>query len=155
MLVALQGHSGLEWDITQCTDDELEALSRWSALYRELRPLFHSGDLVRDTADDDTILVTGTVATDRSHAAYTVLRTETGPQAVPGLVRLRGLDPDRSYAVRVRPEAGLPHVVQHVEPAWWGQALAGELTLSGAVLGEVGLPMPVLAPAQGFLLELT
>jgi alpha-galactosidase len=155
MLVALQGHSGLEWDITTCTDDELAALEDWSGLYKELRPLIHSGDLVRDSADDGTILVTGTVAPDRSHAAYTVLRTVTGPQAVPGLVRLRGLDPERSYAVRVRPEAGLPQAVQHVEPGWWARALAGELTLSGALLGEVGLPMPVLAPAQGFLLELT
>jgi alpha-galactosidase len=57
--------------------------------------------------------------------------------------------------VRVRPEAGLPALVQHVAPGWWEQALAGDLHLDGALLSQVGLPMPVLAPAQGFLLHLT
>ncbi len=83
-----------------------------------------------------------------------MVRTDTSAQAVPGLVRLPGLDPARTYSLRVRPEAGLPEVVQHAAPRWWDEALVG-LTVSGALLTEVGLPMPVLAPAQGFLLHLT
>jgi alpha-galactosidase len=153
-LLALQGHAGLEWDITTCSEAELAALTSWSALYRELRDLLHSGDLVRDTADDGTLLVTGTVARGGEQAAYSVVRTNTSAQAVPGLVRLPGLDPARTYSLRVRPEAGVPQVVQHAAPRWWDEALAG-LTVSGALLTEVGLPMPVLAPAQGFLLHLT
>ena len=154
MLMALQGHAGLEWDITTCSDEELAALTAWSRLYRELRDLLHSGDLVRDAADDGTLIVTGTVASGGERAAYTVVRTDTSAQAVPGLVRLPGLDPARTYWLRVRPEAGLPRVVQHAAPRWWNEALAG-LSVSGAILTEVGLPMPVLAPAQGFLLHLT
>ena len=34
------------------------------------------------------------------------------------------------------------------------QALDAGVELSGAVLGATGLPLPVLAPAQGFLLHL-
>jgi alpha-galactosidase len=154
MLMALQGHAGLEWDITTCSDDELGALTAWSGLYRELRDLLHSGDLVRDAADDGTLIVTGTVARGGEQAAYTVARTESSAQAVAGLVRLPGLDPTRTYSLRVRPEAGLPEVVQHAAPRWWEEALVG-LSVSGALLTEVGLPMPVLAPAQGFLLHLT
>jgi alpha-galactosidase len=154
-LMALQGHAGLEWDITTCSDAELEALGSWSGLYRELRGLLHTGDVVRDSADDGTLLVTGTVAPGGAEATYTVVRTDTSAQAVPGLVRLPGLDPLRTYTVRVRPEAGLPHVVQHAGPQWWDLACAGGQRLSGALLGQVGLPMPVLAPAQGFLLHLT
>jgi alpha-galactosidase len=45
--------------------------------------------------------------------------------------------------------------VQTAAPGWWQQALEGDLRLSGALLGQVGLPMPVLAPAQGFVLHLT
>lgn len=153
-LMALQGHAGLEWDITTCSDDELAALTSWSALYRELRDLLHSGDLVRDTADDGSLIVTGTLARGGGQAAYTVVRTDTSAQAAPGLVRLPGLDADRTYSLRVRPEAGLPKVVQHTAPRWWDEALVG-LTVSGALLTEVGLPMPLLAPAQGFLLHLT
>ena len=45
--------------------------------------------------------------------------------------------------------------MQHVAQGWWEAALSGELRLDGALLSQVGLPMPVLAPAQGFLLHLT
>jgi alpha-galactosidase len=158
MLMALQGHAGLEWDLTTCSPEELERLSAWSGLYRELRGLLHSGDLVR--ADDPDLaqsglIVTGTVAPDRSRAAYTIAALHTGLQAIPGLVRLPGLDPDRTYRLRVRSEAGLPQLVEHAAPAWWDGALAGGLDVSGALLTGVGLAMPVLAPAQGLLLHLT
>ncbi len=153
MLMALQGHPGLEWDITTCTDDELEALTRWTALARELRPLLHTGDLVRSESPDGTVLVTGTVDAERSHAAYTIARLVTGRDAVTGPLPLPGLDPDRSYAVRVRAEAGLPAVVQNAGPAWWDRALADDgVVVPGAVLTGVGLPVPVMGPAQGYLL---
>jgi alpha-galactosidase len=154
MLMALQGHPGLEWDITTCSDDELEALTRWTALARELRPLLHTGDLVRSESPDGTVLVTGTVDADRSHAAYTIARLVTGRDAVTGSLPLPGLDPSRSYAVRVRAEAGLPAVVQHQGPPWWDLALADEgLVVPGSVLVGVGLPVPVVGPAQGYLLD--
>ncbi|WP_270886347.1 alpha-galactosidase [Pedococcus sp. 5OH_020] len=158
MLLALQGHAGLEWDVSGCTSEELEALRAWSALYRELRSVVHSGDLVRaDDPDPGTtgLLVTGTVATDRGEAVYTVARLHTAGSTVPGLVPLPGLAPQRAYRLRVRPEAGLPHLVESAPPSWWEQALREGVEVSGALLGDVGLPLPVLAPAQGFLLHLT
>jgi alpha-galactosidase len=158
MLIALQGHAGLEWDISSCTPEELERLAAWSALYRELRPLLHTADLVRaDDPDPATtgLLVTGMVARGGQEAAYAVMRLHTGESAVPGLVRLPGLDRHRTYTVRVREEAGLPEVVQARAPQWWDGAVGDGLSLSGALLTDVGLPLPVLAPAQGFLLHLT
>ncbi|MGW0574937.1 alpha-galactosidase [Streptomyces sp. NPDC002920] len=155
MLMALQGHAGLEWDVTTCTPQELDALATWSALYRELRGLLHSGDLVRADHADDGLLVTGTVAADRTHAVYTIARVHTTSQAVPGLVPLPGLDPQRTYTVRVRHETGLPKLMQIEEPAWWHDAVGDGIRVSGALLGQVGLPLPVLAPAQGFLLHVT
>lgn len=156
MLVALQGHAGLEWDITTCTPEELDALSAWSGLYRELRPLLHSGDLVRaDLPEEVGLLVTGTVALGGEQAAYTVLRTHSGPSVAPGLVTLPGLDPSRTYTVRVRHEAGLPAVTQAGGPQWWEHGLSDGIRVSGAALGQVGLALPVLVPAQGFLLHLT
>ena len=79
----------------------------------------------------------------------------TGRDAVTGSLPLPGLDPTRSYAVRVRPEAGLPAVVQHLAPAWWERALADD----GIVVPGVGAdrawacPCPVIGPAQGYLLD--
>jgi len=70
-------------------------------------------------------------------------------------VPLPGLDRDRAYRGRVRTELGEPATVQTAAPAWWSEATSGGLEVSGALLTDVGLPMPVLAPAQGCLLHLT
>ncbi len=155
MLVALQGHAGLEWDITECSEEELAALRDWAGLYRELRPLLHSGDVVRSDHPDPSLVIGGVVSSDRSEAAFTVVSVATGRAVSPGLVPLPGLDPERSYLVRVRPQAGLPATLQSRPPAWWGTALDEGLAVSGAVLEQVGLALPVLAPAQGFLLHLS
>ena len=154
MLIALQGHAGLEWDISRCTEEELQALTAWTALVRELRPLLHSGDMVRADLPDEAVQVTGTVAPDRRRATYVVARLASSPDAVTGPLPLPGLDPAMTYAVRVRPEAGLPQVVQTAPPPWWGPALSEDgFVVPGSVLVAVGLPAPVLAPAQGYLLD--
>lgn len=154
MLVALGGHAGLEWDLTECTPEELDALRAWSGLYRELRPLLHTGDVVRSDHPDPALTVGGVVAADRGEAVFTLVQTTTSRGVTPGLLPLPGLDPSRRYRVRVRPEAGLPAVVQTRAPAWVEEATGQGVELSGALLTTVGLPLPVLAPAQGLLLHL-
>jgi alpha-galactosidase len=155
MLVALGGHAGLEWDISQCSDAELDALRAWSALYRELRPLLHTGDIVRSDHPETELVVGGVVAHDRAEAVFTVVQTASGRGVTPGLLPLPGLDRGRRYHARVRSEAGLPETVQNRGPSWFQQACAEGVVVSGDLLGAVGLPLPVLAPAQGFLLQLT
>ena len=157
MLVALQGHAGLEWDITRCTPEELDALSAWSGLYRELRPLLHSGDLVRaDLPDEQGLLVTGTVAPGGEQAAYTVLRTHTGSvgdagagRRCPGSTRphLHRAGAPRGRAARGDPGAS-------ARPGG-SEALGDGHPGQRRRAGQVGLALPVLAPAQGFLLHLT
>ncbi|QKE83588.1 alpha-galactosidase [Arthrobacter sp. NEB 688] len=155
MLVALGGHAGLEWDISGCSPQELDALRAWSGLYRELRPLLHSGDVVRSDHPDPSLVLGGVVAEDRSEAVLTVVRVASGRGVTPGAVPLPGLDPARRYRVRVRPEAGLPESQQVRGPRWFEDAQAADGVLaSGAVLGDHGLPVPALAPGQGYLLHL-
>ncbi len=87
MTTALFGHAGIEWDITRADEGEREALRRWAALYRELRPLLHSGVTVRSDEVDDQTLLHGVVAADGSRAVYAWVRLGTSVTASP---RARG-----------------------------------------------------------------
>ena len=157
MLVALQGHAGLEWDITAVHAGRARgagrlvgALPRAAAAAplrrpRPRRPPRRAGP-ARDRDGR---------AGRRAGGIHASCGPTPGRRCTPGLVGLPGLDPTRTYTVRVRREAGLPAVIQHVAPAWWDEALGDGIRVSGALLGQVGLPLPVLGPAQGFLLHLT
>ncbi len=150
---ALFGHAGLEWDVTTCSADELDLLRRWSALYREQRGLLHGGDVVRADLDDPGALLHGVVAPDLSRALYGYVRLTTAPDAVPGRVRLPGLDRDRTYTVRVRDDLDGPDGPAHqAGPPPWCTA---PVRLPGSVLTDVGLPMPVLHPASALLIEVS
>jgi alpha-galactosidase len=138
-----------------CTPDGLDALRAWAALYRELRPLLDTGDVVRSDHPDPALVVGGVVVEDRSAAVVAVVQVASGRGVTPGLVTAPGLDPDRRYRVRVRPEAGLPETVQSRGARWFDAATEGGVEVSGRVLGQVGLPMLVLDVQQGFLIHLT
>jgi alpha-galactosidase len=152
---ALFGHAGLEWDLTSLTPDELGQVTGWIALYRELRPLLHAGRVVRADLPGawghDDALLHGVVAQDGSQALYAYVQLTTSPSAHPGLVRLPGLDPLREYHVQVRTEIGDPATVQVSPPPWWAEGVR----LPGALLSQVGLTLPALAPGAAVLLHLS
>ncbi|WIB41811.1 alpha-galactosidase [Curtobacterium sp. MCLR17_058] len=137
---ALVGHLGIEWDLAGATADESAALTEWIALYRELRPLLHGGDLVRSDEVDDARLVYGTVAPDRQRAVFFLASIGRSEVSATGRVTFRDLDPDTAY--RVDPVViGDGHDL--VRPDWW----SGPRVFSGRVLGTVGL-QPPLMPAD-------
>jgi alpha-galactosidase len=157
MATALFGHAGIEQDITYCTPEELARLTAWTALYRELRPLLHSGRTVRadlgESAGDDAVLLHGVVAADGGSALYCWARVATSPEGQWGRVPFPGLAADARYQVRVRTELGLPSWHQTSGPAWLTAALEGWVMLPGAVLAVAGVPMPTLNPEQALLIE--
>ncbi|GAA3825445.1 alpha-galactosidase [Streptomyces chiangmaiensis] len=153
LITALFGHAGIEQDITRCTPEELARLTAWTALYRELRPLLHSGRTVRADLGDDATLLHGVVSQDQTAALYCWARVATSPEGQYGRVPLPGLASEATYQVRARTELGLPSLHQTAGPAWLTLALDGWLTLPGAVLAVTGVPMPNLNPDQALLLE--
>ncbi|GAA1074908.1 alpha-galactosidase [Nocardiopsis metallicus] len=151
LLTSLMSHAGIEWDVTGCSEDELAALTSWIGLYKELRPLLHSGDPVHADPADPAEQLDGVVARDRGEAVFRYARLASSARALPGRVRLPGLGEDRRYRVTWRREAGWPSTMQQVMPEWF---VKGEAVISGAVLARSGLQMPGLNPAQALLLHL-
>ncbi|WBB80572.1 alpha-galactosidase [Micromonospora sp. WMMD882] len=149
---ALFGHHGVEWDISAVSAVERSELAGWIALHKRLRPLLHTGRVVRVDHPDPAVHVHGVVARDGARAVFAVARLATSVAQVPGPARLPGLDPSRRYAVRLAAGAPEPATLEVTGPAWLA---AGGVTLSGAALGTVGVQLPALRPEQALLLEVT
>ncbi|MFJ9407711.1 alpha-galactosidase [Streptomyces sp. NPDC101393] len=146
---ALFGHFGIEWDLTAASGAERARLAEWVALYRELRPLLHTGTVVRGDHPDPALWVHGVVAADGARAVFALVQTATSVQAPAGRVRLPGLDPDADHRVTPlapgdRPEGPSPSVLP-----WWEKGV----TLPGRVLAEVGVRAPTLFPERLVLVE--
>ncbi|TFB53406.1 alpha-galactosidase [Cryobacterium tagatosivorans] len=148
LATALFGSAGIEWDLTKADDAELAMIAGWVAQHKSLRALLHSGTVVRADPSDPALEVHGVVSVDRTAAVFAVVALAAPRAAVPAPIRFPGLAPMLRYTVRPLILGAAPRVVQDAPPAWLA---AGEATLSGAVLGLVGLPGPLLAPEQAAL----
>ncbi|RZT86587.1 alpha-galactosidase [Pseudonocardia sediminis] len=141
---------GIEWDLTVVSDDERAELAAWVALHKELRPLLHSGTVVRADSPDPASALHGVVAADGSEAVFALVQLDAPLTSVPGRIRLPGLDPDRRYRVTAANAGGLP-ALRHRPPPW----VAEGVTLSGAALGHAGVRAPSLQPEHLVLLRAT
>lgn len=133
---ALFGHLGIEWDLSTATDAEVRDLSAWIALYKEVRPLLHGGDLVRVDQVDPTQNVYGVVAPDRGEALFFLASLGSSDVSLRGRITFRDLDPDTRY--RVDPVLIGTGADGVRAPAWW----SGERVFPGRVLTTVGLEAP-------------
>ena len=96
---ALFGSFGIEWDLTQATDEELDRLAAWVARYQQLRGLLHSGRLVRPVSADPSVLLHGIIAADRSQALIAHVTLDESEHNRGVQVRVPGLDPAAWYAL--------------------------------------------------------
>jgi alpha-galactosidase len=154
LITALFGHAGIEEDLTRSSAEDLEKFALWAALYRELRPLLHSGRVVRGDLGAEATVLHGVVSADRTAAVFCWAQLVTAPEGQAGQVRFPGLAVDRDYRVRIRGEVGHPSMHQVAPPPWVSQAFESWVPVPGAVLVNAGLSMPTLNPEQAMLLEI-
>ncbi len=94
---ALFGSFGIEWDLTDAIDAELDQLAGWVDRFKRFRPLLHSGRVVRPESPDPTVLLHGVVAADRSEALIAHVQVDEAAHNRGVFVRVPGLDPEASY----------------------------------------------------------
>ncbi len=141
---ALFGHMGMEVDLAHETEADLATLRQGIALYKEHRQLLHTGDLHRlDTAD--YLNIVGVVAEDQSSALYSCAKINDHGATLPERVHFAGLDPNRSYRVKivwpgVSPSLTVPSLVEHADLYGEGRILTGE------ALTHFGMQLPLVRP---------
>ncbi|KQV71339.1 hypothetical protein ASC64_04670 [Nocardioides sp. Root122] len=142
---------GVEWDVTGLDAPTLDALGRWIALHKQVRPLIGTGTLVHPDHADPAVVVTGVVAADRSEAWYVMATVASPATQHPAPLRLTGLDPDRSYRLADVTATHDQHDAD-LRP-WW--VASGDHVLPGRVLATSGVALPVMAPETARVLRLT
>lgn len=90
----------------------------------------------------------GVVGKDEALFVFAALRPTTTSHS-PNL-RFRGLKSEAKYMVRALHPAGEPGMMLITPPAW----LKDGITTTGSILQEIGLPAPILQPAQALLIEI-
>jgi len=150
-LSALFGHIGIEANLLNMPADDLEFLRTALHVYKEHRGWIHQGMVAAVDHPDPQVHIVSAIANDRGKALLRVVALETTRSAVVAPVRLRGLDVNAIYLVRIH-------------PLWPARAGAGKTSsefhqgatvpLSGMVLAEHGLQIPVLAVGDCLLIEL-
>ncbi|WP_421740451.1 alpha-galactosidase [Cellulomonas sp.] len=145
---ALFGHLGIEWDLQEADDVERADLAAWIGLYKEVRPLLHTGTAVHADVVDPVLAVHGVVAQDRADALFAIAMTGRSTNTALARVTLPGLDPDALYDVRPQVPCD---AVDHA-PAWWTPQ---GVRLPGRLLSGVGLEAPLQLPEHIALVRAT
>ncbi len=145
---ALFGHFGIEWDISAASAEEREELAGWVALHKKLRPLLHTGRVVRADRGSEDFLLHGVVAQDGSRAVFGAVQLTQSITSDQGRVRLPGLDATRTYRVS---KVQTPGAQPRNNAPWWVDG--GHVELNGAALANVGVQVPAQWPENAILLD--
>ena len=143
---AVFGHLGIEWDLTQASEEEVEALRWWIAWYKENRHRLLTGRLIRQSFPEPGVWFKGLVGDDGGIFSLAVV--ENTPTAGLGPILFPGLDAGQLYEVQVIDRLPVPGRVQ---VPWLAEV---PLRLTGAQLAKVGLQAPVLRPSTAVLVDI-
>ncbi|RJS45914.1 alpha-galactosidase [Nocardioides cavernaquae] len=97
---ALFGAFGIEWDLAEASESDLALLAEWVERHKRLRPLLHTGRMVRPESADPAVLLHGVVAQDRRRAVIAHVQIDESAHNRGVAVRVPGLDPEATYSLR-------------------------------------------------------
>ncbi|WP_418969871.1 GH36 C-terminal domain-containing protein [Alloscardovia omnicolens] len=152
--MSLMGCSGLEWNILECSDEEIETVRQIVGVYKRYRSLLHSGVLHHADFKEKRLRARGVSAADGSRAVWTIASTDVLHDSFQERLRIPGLRDDHNYCVKVIRDIGDARW-GWVVPQWLTLAMSEEgFTVSGLLLREVGLQLPTLWPLQAVMLDI-
>ena len=147
---AMFGWLGVEWNLLSLQPHEKEQLQRSLSLYKEFRPLLHSGDYIRCDHPDNSIHVHAVVSSEASEALMSISRLFNIGSIRSANICVPALDAQSEYTVTMIPN-GTPRWALHRELPEW---VKSSVQVSGAQLMKQGLPCPPLLPESSVLLHI-
>lgn len=148
-LVAGVGHLGLELDLSSTTEREFPDLRHAVERYKADRHIWHGGQFHRLPSIDPALIGFAAVSQDKEQARACVVQIDRPRSTVPALLRVPGLDPALQYHVTMDDPDDL---LTRANRSFNNRLASGDLVLSGAVLTQVGIQLPVLYAQTGIYL---
>ncbi|MEL6360309.1 MAG: alpha-galactosidase [Pseudomonadota bacterium] len=141
---ALFGHMGLELNLFEEFEADLETLREGVALHKKYRHLIHGGKFVRLDSSDYLNMV-GVIALDCNEALFSCAKTSGHNTTLPGRFRFAGLDETKRYRVKiVWPTSNFsvtsPSIVEAADLLGEGSEFSGEALLVH------GFQLPLMYP---------
>ncbi len=147
--MSLLGHLGVEWNLNTVSQDQLDQLRDWIAVYKQSRLLVADGQaqLVHADSPDPSIRLDGLISADKTQALFRFTQVTTSVNYPAAPIRLPGLDPQALYRICPLPVSqDLSQIGNGQTPlSWWSQQ---GLTVNGEALQTYGVRPPQLHPAQ-------
>lgn len=149
---SLLGHMGLELDLREESEADLEMLKAGIALHKQHRSLIHNGRFVRLTCDA-SVNAMGCVAEDCSEALFSYAKLEEETATLPSRLRFSQLNPDAHYRLRIvwppiNPAISSPSIVEAAE------LFEDGALFNGAVLMQHGIQPPLIHPDTALIYHL-
>lgn len=145
--VAMFGHMGVEADPSRMSGSERRSLSDHIELYKRWRTLIHSGSLSAISCDDPHVI--GWLAKAGGQGLALVAQTNFSGDFDAPMVRFPDLKEEIAYRVRLLdpwPQRGAHGLM---DPDQWRSGLR----LSGRVLADQGLALPLTRPETAWLIH--
>ena len=100
--VALAGTFGYELDVTRIPEADRNMIPRQVAMYHRYNDLVREGDYYRIASylENNDRDIWAVVSKDRSEALVTIVQVLNHANRKPALIRLKGLDPAKTYSLR-------------------------------------------------------
>ena len=135
---------GIEWDLLEASEDDLDRLAGWVARYQRWRPVLHTGRTIRPASSDPAVLLHGVLAANRSEALVAHVQLDESAHSRGVTVRVPGLDPEAAYTLRWEGPAEARAVTRSYPLAEVGPL--GTATTTGRSLATRGFPLPRRRP---------
>ncbi len=139
---AMFGHMGLELDLADEPEADVETLKRAIALHKQHRKLIHSGRYFR-LDSSDYLNAFGVVSDDGREALFSCAKTDGHSTTLPGRFRFAGLDDATRYRMRlIWPTENVsitsPSIVERAD------LLGDGIIVSGEAIGQHGVQLPLM-----------
>ena len=143
------GHLGFEQNLLELEEQDCQQLKHYLNLYKRYRGLVHSGNLFRIDTTDKGQNIYGVVNSEQTQALFAIAQNDFPCNMIAGKLRINYLDSSHLYTVKLlNAQENTGYLMKKSVPL-----CVEELVLSGKIIAEIGIQLPIMHP-QSILLML-